>query len=204
MAIADQVVAHLPYLRRYARALCGSQKAGDAYVIAVLETLVADATVFDKTVASRVALYKLFSSLWNSTSANAKSLGGLGAEPERRLEALTPLPRQAFLLASMENFEVKEVAAILGRSSTEVDGYLAQANKEISAQVATDVLIIEDEPLIAADLETLMEDLGHRVVGNPRTHKEAIEFAKGRHIGLILADIQLADGSSASKPWRNF
>ena len=196
MSVTQQVVAHLPYLRRYARALTGSQKSGDAYVISVLESLVADTSIFDRKVASRVALYRLFSVIWNSMPINSHGVSPAPLSPERRLESVTPLPRQAFLLSSMENFDERDVAAILNVSREEVETLLRQANKEISNQVATDVLIIEDEPLIAMDLEALMQDLGHRVIGNARTHTEAIALARGKNIGLILADIQLADGSS--------
>ncbi len=196
MSIADQLVTHLPYLRRYARALSGSQQSGDAYVIAVLETLVADSSAFDRKLPSRVALYKLFSTVWNSAAVASRAGVPDGAAPEKRLEAITPLPRQAFLLSAMENFDLKDIAVVLSRSPAEIESLLSEANKEIGAQVSTDVLVIEDEPLIAMDLESLMEDLGHRVIGNARTHREAIEMAKGKHVGLILADIQLADGSS--------
>ena len=66
----------------------------------------------------------------------------------------------------------------------------------VAAEIATDVLIIEDEGLIAQDIQFICEDLGHRVIGVARTHGEALELAKTRRPGLILADIQLADGSS--------
>jgi CheY-like chemotaxis protein len=58
------------------------------------------------------------------------------------------------------------------------------------------VLIIEDEPLIAIDIQMLVEELGHRVVTIARTHGEAVTAAEEMKPGLILADIQLADGSS--------
>ncbi|MGJ0451608.1 MAG: hypothetical protein ACR65T_00015 [Methylocystis sp.] len=32
MNLSREIEVHLPYLRRFARALCGSQKSGDAYV----------------------------------------------------------------------------------------------------------------------------------------------------------------------------
>jgi CheY-like chemotaxis protein len=70
------------------------------------------------------------------------------------------------------------------------------AGREIAEHVATDVLIIEDESLIAQDIEFIARDLGHRVIGVARTHEEALELAKRQRPGLILADIQLADGSS--------
>jgi CheY-like chemotaxis protein len=58
------------------------------------------------------------------------------------------------------------------------------------------VLVIEDEPLIAMDLENLVTGLGHRVVGIARTRSQAVELARQQEPGLVLADIQLADESS--------
>ncbi len=197
MSIAKQVVSHLPYLRRYARALTGNQKAGDAYVIQVLETLVADPSAFDASVPSRVALYRLFTTIWTSVALNGEgALHAPAAEAERRLERLPPLSRQAFLLTAMERFDDKDAARVLNVSHEQLIELLAQASEDIGRQVATDVLIIEDEPLIAMDLESIMEEAGHRVVGVARTHSEAIALARESKVGLILADIQLADGSS--------
>ena len=73
---------------------------------------------------------------------------------------------------------------------------LEDANQDIASQIATDVVIIEDEPLIAIELEQLVQDLGHRVVSVARTKRQAIEAVKQTRPGLVLADIQLADGSS--------
>lgn len=196
MTIAEQIVTHMPYLRRYARALSGSQRAGDAYVISTLEALVADPEIFDRSISSRIALYKLFSRMWNSINKTAPASTMDGSAPAARLEHITPLPRQTFLLSSMENFDDRDISVILELPIAEVEALLKQANSEITRQVATSVLIIEDEPLIAMDLQNIMEGLGHRIIGNPRTHREAIEMARGETIGLILADIQLADGSS--------
>ena len=73
---------------------------------------------------------------------------------------------------------------------------MEQSGRELAAEIATDVLIIEDETFIAMDLEGLVENLGHRVLGVARTHSAAVTLAKTKRPGLILADIQLADGSS--------
>jgi DNA-directed RNA polymerase specialized sigma24 family protein/CheY-like chemotaxis protein len=196
MSIAKQVVSHLPYLRRYARALTGSQKAGDAYVIQVLETLVSDPDTFDTRVPSRVALYRLFTTVWTGVGINAKGEIETSFEAEQRLGRLPPLSRQAFLLTAMERFDEKDAALVLNVSREALRALLDQANVEITKQVATNVLIIEDEPLIAMDLEAIMEEAGHRVVGVARTHSEALALARGQNVGLLLADIQLADGSS--------
>ncbi|MBV8474109.1 MAG: response regulator, partial [Hyphomicrobiales bacterium] len=115
---------------------------------------------------------------------------------ERNLGAITPLPRQAFLLRTVEGFTLEEVAAILGLPGAGVERLLDQAGREIAEQVATEVLIIEDEPIIALDIEAMVQDLGHTVTGVARTRKEAIESVQQRKPGLVLADIHLADGSS--------
>jgi CheY-like chemotaxis protein/DNA-directed RNA polymerase specialized sigma24 family protein len=197
MSIAQQLAPHLPYLRRYARALTGSQQSGDAYVTSVLEALLEDSSVFDRKLPSRVAIYKLFDAIWRSVEVNNSSAPvAEPSDPQRRIEAMTPRSRCAFLLLAMERFDEKETALILGVSVEEVRALIDEAGREIADQIATNVLIIEDEPLIAMDLEGIMEQLGHKVVGVARTHGEAIALAQGRKLGLILADIQLADGSS--------
>ena len=47
MSIAQAIAPHLPYLRRFARALTGTQQGGDAYAVATLEALIADPSSFD-------------------------------------------------------------------------------------------------------------------------------------------------------------
>ena len=198
MSISQAIAPHLPYLRRFSRALSGTQGAGDAYVAATLEVLIEDPRLFDATLDARVALYRTFAGLWNSVGVNLKPEMSAGpATPvDRKLESITPLPRQAFLLSAVEGFSVREIATILGVDEAEVEALIDQAGREIAAQVATDVLVIEDEPMIAMDLESIVEGLGHRVMGVARTHGEAIGATAKEKPGLVLADIQLADGSS--------
>lgn len=174
MSIAQQLAPHLPYLRRYARALTGSQTSGDSYVVSVLEALLEDSSTFDRELPSRVALYKVFDTIWRSVSINhTESVAGAQADPQRRIEALTPRSRCAFLLLSMERFDESETAQILDLDIAQLRRLIDDAGREIADQIATNVLIIEDEPLIAMDLEGIMEQLGHSVVGIARTHKEA-------------------------------
>jgi CheY-like chemotaxis protein len=195
---ASQAVAqHLPYLRRYARALAGSQQSGDAYVAAALEALIEDPTVVRDAVAPRVALYRLFTKIWNSVAVNGTPEPTRTSLPvEQRLANITPLPRQAFLLMALEGFAEAEAAQVLDVDVARLRSLVEESGRELAAEIATDVLIIEDEAFIAMDLEGLVESLGHRAVGVARTHKEAIALATSRRPGLILADIKLADGSS--------
>jgi CheY-like chemotaxis protein len=194
MSITDLIGPHLPYLRRFARALSGSQESGDAYVVAALETLVADRTALRNDLDPKVALYQLFLSIWNGTPINGRP--PLRIDHDAKLENLTPRSRQAFLLTTMEGFSSADAARIM---RVEPDAFAAlsdQAAREIAEQVATDVLIIEDEPIIAMDLEALVEGLGHTVTDVARTRTEALKAVAKSRPGLVLADIQLADGSS--------
>ncbi|CAN7566506.1 response regulator [Bosea sp. LjRoot90] len=198
MSIATEIAPHLPYLRRFARALSGTQASGDAYVVATLEALIADPGTFPREFEPRVGLYRLFLQMWSSVGLNTQA-GVPAAErsaAERNLDGLTPRSRQAFLLRTVEGFPIEEVAQIMNVTTGDAAGLVQSAGQEIAEQVATDVLIIEDEPIIALDIETMVEELGHRVIGVARTHREAIALVAKKRPGLVLADIQLADGSS--------
>jgi len=199
MSLSASIAPHLPYLRRFARAVSGSQDSGDALVAAMLEALIADVGIFPAASDDRIALYKLFAKLYSSI--NVRVPQGVPETPWERsastnLSALAPLPRQAFLLVAVEGFGEAQAAEILDVSETEFSSLFLQASEEISRQVATDILIIEDEPLIAMDIEEMVESLGHRVVGTARTHAEATKMFAGKQPRMVLADIQLADGSS--------
>jgi CheY-like chemotaxis protein len=113
-----------------------------------------------------------------------------------RVSALTPQSRQAFMLLALDEFSLEAAAEILELPASEVSLLVETARREMANQIATDILIIEDEPIIALDLKRLVMELGHRVIGIARTHREALHLAKCLRPGLILADIQLADGTS--------
>lgn len=199
MSISDIIAAQLPYLRRFARVLSGSQESGDAYVVAMLEAIAAEPTVFPDQLEPRVATYQAFLDVWNSVELNHTKEEGTSerlAAADRKLEAITPRARQAFLLMAVEEFSTADTAAVLRTDEAEVKALVDQAASEIAEQVATNVLIIEDEPMIALDLADLVSGLGHDVSDTARTHKEAVAAFQKHKPGLVLADIQLADGSS--------
>lgn len=197
LSTSQAVLQQLPFLRRYARALSGSQASGDAYVAATLESLIASPQILDTGSSSRVALYRLFTKIWNSVSVNGKpDPGDTALPPEHHLTQITPRPRQAFLLVALEGFSEEDAAEVLNCDLVTLRGLVEESGRELAAEIATDVLIIEDETFIAMDIEALVESLGHNVIGVARTHAEALALAKPKQPGLILADIQLADGSS--------
>ncbi len=197
VATSQAVLQYLPSLRRYARALTGGQASGDAYVVATVESLIASPRMLESSSNSRIGLYRLFTKIWNSVAVNDKAeVAQIVLPPEQHLTQITPRPRQAFLLVALEGFSEEDAAEILDCDLATLRGLVEESGRELAAEIATDVLIIEDETFIAMDIEALVESLGHRVTGIARTHGEALALAKQKRPGLILADIQLADGSS--------
>lgn len=199
MTLSMRIAPHLPYLRRFARAVTGSQAEGDGRVAELLEALIADISSFPAASSDRIGLYQMFAARFSKAPKTTLPPPGSAdweARAAQHLSKLTPLAKQAFLLIAVEGFTKPETAEILGIEPTAVEGLLREAGQDISRQVATEILIIEDEPLIAMDIEHMVESLGHRVVGVARTHREAVLLARRNTPRLILADIQLADGSS--------
>jgi DNA-directed RNA polymerase specialized sigma24 family protein len=197
MTLAKMIAPHLPYLRRYARALTGAQSSGDAYVRATLETLLEDKTQLSSGASPKITLYKAFHAIWSSSvAAQDHDEASLKMTPDMRLQALPPRNREALLLTAVEGFSPAEAGDILGLDATSVQAAIVEAQSAIEAELATNVLIIEDEPIIALDLEALVKDLGHDVTGVAATRDEAVALAKSSKPGLVLADVRLADGSS--------
>jgi DNA-directed RNA polymerase specialized sigma24 family protein len=200
LSLLSSLAPHLPYVRRYARALTGDQITGDNYVRVALEALAAGERTPAASTPPRLALYQIFHSIWLTSGAQLEPRDLEPADEEEnvvgRLMRIPPRSRQAFLLTALEGFTADEAAQILDEDFETVQALITEAQAEIEAELATDVLIIEDEPVIAADLEQLVTELGHRVCDIAATRDEAVAAIKRKRPGLVLADIQLADGSS--------
>ena len=127
---------HLPYLRRYARALTGSQRSGDAYVRASLEALVAGERELATDATPRVALYHLFHVIWASSTTDAHDRGmSEPATPDGRLQSLMRSNREALLLTAVEGFSPRETARILDKSEDEIEREIVEAQQAILQQV---------------------------------------------------------------------
>jgi DNA-directed RNA polymerase specialized sigma24 family protein len=200
MSIGAEVAAHLPFLRRYARALTGSQSTGDAFVKATLEAALADDDLAQSLKGGRVPLYAAFNKLWSSAYmevAEETHRSGLHeAAAQDQLKRITPLNRQALLLTTVEDFSPAEAAQIMDVDESDISRLVQEAIEEIDRENTTSVLIIEDEPLISMQLEDLVRSLGHDICGTAATRTQAQQIAAECTPGLVLADIQLADGSS--------
>lgn len=200
MALGEEIRGHLPFLRRYARALTGSQSHGDNFVHATLEVIVAAPDEFSDGNGTRIDLYRHFHRIWESafiTDGEGEDEGDpMIRAANQRLARITPLGRQMLLLTALEGFSVEDTAIITGADNATVEDLLAEAVTDIDREARTSVLIIEDEPLIAMELEQIVRSLGHDVAGIATTHDDAVAAFENSDAGLVLADIQLADGSS--------
>jgi two-component system, response regulator PdtaR len=58
------------------------------------------------------------------------------------------------------------------------------------------ILVVEDEALILMQIEMMLEEAGHRVVGTAMTAREAIALVYETRPELVLIDLRLGDGSS--------
>ena len=183
-------------MRRFARAVTGSQKSGDAYVAEALEAIIAEPSLVSVEGRTRIALFKTVLSVINSVRLNRMSGQSSSGKSDARLQTMAPRARQAFLLVAVEELTPAEAAEVMGISGQELSQLLDEAGREIASQIATDILIIEDEPLIAFDLQAIVTRLGHRVIAVARTRSQAVEVVKHKSPGLVLADVQLADDTS--------
>lgn len=195
-----EIIGNLPGLRRYARCLTGSQERGDRYVQACLESILADLSLLSADKEPRIGLYRLFHALWNGILAPFGTdpiAGATGGEKlARHIRALPAYERETLLLTTLCDFTLEDVAQILGVTRSEAEHHLARAREHLNAQTRTRVLVIEDEPVIAFDLASIVTSMGHAVVGIADTKVRAVEMARARRPGIVLADIQLRDGSS--------
>lgn len=194
---SEEIGSLLPYLRRYARALTGSQITGDRFAAATIEAVVADRATLDLSLGLRAALYRAFHLIWSSAgSPLGEGDSQMSKRAQMHMARLTPGSREALLLHAIEEFRLDEIAATLDLPAEEAAQLILRARTEIEDSIAGRVLIIEDEPIIAMDLESIVTSMGHAVTGIARTRMRAVELGQLDRPDLIMADIQLADNSS--------
>lgn len=199
-ALSQSLKDRLPQLRRFARALTGDQSVGDSLVLATLQNVTNDPSVLKNASSPTIGLYKTFIQIFNG--ATGKNL--LEALEEQQfpygsdatLSDLTPETRQAFLLTTMEQLDDVAAAEILDVDVEEFNQICARSREEVAEQLSASIFIIEDELFIASDLEEIVTELGHLVIGKARTREEAVEKLREVPADVILSDINLADGSS--------
>lgn len=181
-SLSALVGRHLPQLRRYARALTGSQADGDRAVEDMLIALKGRPAMIPPRDRSKAGVFRAFETAWRRSAEN--------------VERGSSLARRYLLLTALEGFDPADAARILGAAPSSAGNLEAEARIELARFVKARIAIIEDEPAIALHLEQLALDHGHVVTGIADTHGRAVELISRTRPDLVLADIQLADGSS--------
>lgn len=196
--LAQSIGRELPFLRRYARALTGSQSAGDTYAAATLEAILSDRSILDGAGDTRLGLFRAFHVIWQSSGQPVEDAEVSTREKRAQtyLRALTPNSREALLLRTIEELRFDQIASVMQIDQGEAEELVQIALTEMGQALRGNVMVIEDEMIIAMDLKGIVQAMGHEVTGVARTHKQAVELAGRSRPDLILADIQLADGSS--------
>lgn len=174
------LLAALPYARRFARAVAGTQQAGDAMVADALRAGAAPLAGAD---GARLGLF----------AAIARRAGDMPANGP-----LSPQDRMLLLLTVLEELDIASAARVLGLVPEVAEAMLQQARDRLRAASAARVLIIEDEAVIAMDLQLLVEGAGHQVVGVAATEAEAVAIAEREKPGLVLADVNLGQGGDGA------
>ncbi|HEX9770890.1 MAG TPA: response regulator [Kiloniellales bacterium] len=199
--LSKEIISHIPFLRRYARALTGTQEQGDHYVKASLGSLLADPSRLAADIPLRLQLFKIFHDDFGGSAGGAAEAPDLALAQsplplQKHLKQLPSRERQVLLLSTIEGFSSHDVGFILDIPEAEAIQQLERARTDLMQQSRTAVLVIEDEPIIAFDIAGIVTEMGHRVVGTAATKSEAVAAARAKQPGLILADIQLDDGST--------
>ncbi len=195
---SQAIAANLPFLRRYARALTGNQTTGDRYAAATLEAILANQNAYHTNISPKAALFRTFHVIWSSAGAPIADDDSnfLERRAQQHLSGLTKDSREALLLHTIEGFGLHELGEVLQTSAALAHELVQQAMTEMEKSMRGSVMIIEDEALIALDIENIVTAMGHRVTGIARTHSEAIKLGARERPDLILADIRLEDNSS--------
>lgn len=190
-----QIEKHIRSLRRYARALVGQTAAADALVAATIRQIFGAHSACAQELAGRLQFFQAFQQVWARSPRKPLLDQDLSAI-EGRLQALSPVCRSAVLLTAMEQFSIEEAGLILGLAADEVEMLIEFGCDALERDLLTDIMIIEDSPLLALDLRQAVTEMGHRVVAVAATCQQAIEMAEKTRPRLVLTDIGLADGSS--------
>lgn len=188
---------HVPFLRRYARALTGSTERGDELVTRCVEAAMMAPARFGLETGTRAPLYALLNLLFDQSAEAGEALPLASPHPiERALALLPEADRRVYLLVTLEELPLAEAAAVLQIPFAEAAARLVEAREALRSSMQQRVLVVEDNPLLAMEIGSVIADLGHTVCGTAATEREALELVKAEHPTLALLDVRLAGGDS--------
>lgn len=193
---ASQLFDHLPYLRRYARALTGATQHGDDLVLRAVEAAMLAPERFGLAAGARPPLYALLNLLFDE-DAGGSGHPVLSPYPiERALAALPETERRVYLLMVLERLSPSETAATLNLPPGVVDHALSSARRALRQALSQRVMVVEDNALLAMELEVVVASLGHEICGTATSEHSALQLADRSEPTLALLDVCLGNGGS--------
>ncbi len=194
-AHSRQLLYHLPYLRRYARALTADTTRGDDLVAEALPIALADPVTFGLERPDRLKLYGLLNGLCDADGPRLSDL--TGRHPmEKALAGLPEQERRLFLLVSLEELTVSEAGSVLGLDADAAQAAMTHAQTGLGSALTARIMIVEDDAIIAFDLEETVQRMGHIVCGTAANTQMALATAAEQQPTLALMDLRLAGGDS--------
>lgn len=194
-AHSRQLLYHLPYLRRYARALTSDAMTGDELVAEAMPIALEDPISHGLETPSRLRLYALLNRLCGEDCRQTTDL--VGRHPiERALATLPERNRRLYLLVSLEELTMAEAADVMGLGLEEAHAAMAEAQKGLGSALVAHIMIVEDDAIIACDLAETVRQMGHVVCGTAATMEAALNTAADNQPTLALMDLRLAGGDS--------
>ena len=172
-------------LRRFSRAVLADRTLGDELLRLALERVPSCDEV------ERAPLFRTFVEAWRNLR---QGRAGAAFSDLSLSEALPPPPpaeRLVLVLVDVMGFSSSEAAEVVGRDGDAGAALLAAGRAWAEGPFAGRALIIEDEPLIAAELRALIGRLGVTVVGAARTAPQAVRLAAAERPDLLIADYNL-------------
>ena len=197
------LVAEIPALRRFSRALVGHASHADALLENALTDLLSNparssAPSNGHRHALRLELLKSLIGALPTRLEESDPCGGCAMERAAQsiLLRLPMRPRVAFLLRTLEELCDDEIAYVMGVSTLQARLLVELGSASIAGEISTRVLIIESDASMADQLEALVKELGHTPCGKARSSSEALALADRERPGLILTELTFADGLS--------
>ncbi len=195
VAVMEQ---HLRRLRRYASILTGSKETADRLILNCLEDLAPHPGPL-RLDFGRVDLFRKFHDTiaereYSFCLSDWPALSAMQTEALGKLACLSKRDRAVLLLRNVEQFEVDDVARIMGLPRGEISRISISASKILAGFEHHLILIIEDEFFIARDLSRIVTEMGHTVCGIVGDADTAIKIAESQKPSLLLADLRLANG----------
>ena len=185
----------LGVLRQLSRAVLADRLIGDELMRVTMARVSLDPQ------SSSASVTDLAAAFVKSWRAAAKGAASKGADARAALfsdaalkEALPPPPsdeRLVLLLVDVLGFSPAEAARIVGAEEG-AGAMLASARDALRIDGDARAVIVEDEPLIAADLRAILERMHVNVVGEARSAEDAVAVAAEAVPDIILADYNLA------------